>query len=153
MNCFDARREFAALWRAAVSAERKAELLAHLGDCAKCDRAFRLFALTAPALHSEPKPGSPKATADANSDFPFGTSARRLAAAPVYFAARPRWMAIAAAIAIFALSSAAVGLAEYAPSPSIADAISSPDSAASAPDTAQDPYGVDQSPEVGDFAS
>jgi hypothetical protein len=53
MNCFEARQEFPALWRKTATAERRAELLAHLKGCEKCDHAFRVFALSAPVLHGE----------------------------------------------------------------------------------------------------
>jgi Putative zinc-finger len=52
MNCFEARQDFVSFWRGALDGERRRELLAHLMGCAKCDRAFRTFALTAPMLHS-----------------------------------------------------------------------------------------------------
>src|SRR5713226_5544398 len=56
MNCFETRNEFRGLWRKTVGAERYADLMAHLGGCAKCAHAFRVFALTAPVLHSETEP-------------------------------------------------------------------------------------------------
>lgn len=56
MNCFEARPQFVDLWRGTLDGERRAALLAHLKECAKCDRGFRAFALTAPMLH-------PRATA------------------------------------------------------------------------------------------
>lgn len=59
MNCFEARPRFVDLWRGTLDAESRAALLAHLKECAKCDRAFRAFALTAPMLH-------PRATAAAS---------------------------------------------------------------------------------------
>jgi hypothetical protein len=52
MNCFEARQDFVSFWQSALESERRRELLAHLKGCAKCDRAFRAFALTAPMLHS-----------------------------------------------------------------------------------------------------
>jgi hypothetical protein len=52
MNCFEARQDFVSFWRGALDGERRRELLAHLMGCAKCDRALRTFALTAPMLHS-----------------------------------------------------------------------------------------------------
>jgi hypothetical protein len=51
MNCFEARQDFVSFWQSALDGERRRELLAHLKGCAKCDRAFRAFALTAPMLH------------------------------------------------------------------------------------------------------
>jgi hypothetical protein len=51
MNCFEARQDFVSFWQSALDGERRRELLAHLKGCARCDRAFRAFALTAPMLH------------------------------------------------------------------------------------------------------
>ncbi len=53
MNCFEARQDFVGFWQRSLDGERRRELLAHLAGCAKCDRAFRAFALTAPMLHSK----------------------------------------------------------------------------------------------------
>jgi hypothetical protein len=52
MNCFEARQDFVGFWQSALDSERCRELVAHLKGCAKCDRAFRAFALTAPMLHA-----------------------------------------------------------------------------------------------------
>jgi hypothetical protein len=52
MNCFEARQYFVGFWQGALDVERRRELLGHLKGCAKCDRAFRAFALTAPMLHA-----------------------------------------------------------------------------------------------------
>jgi hypothetical protein len=52
MNCFEARQDFVGFWQSALDGERRRELLTHLKGCAKCDRAFRAFALTAPMLHA-----------------------------------------------------------------------------------------------------
>ncbi len=52
MNCFEARQDFVGFWQGALDGERRRELLGHLKGCAKCDRAFRAFALTAPMLHA-----------------------------------------------------------------------------------------------------
>jgi hypothetical protein len=56
INCFEARQEFPAFWRRELAAERRAALASHLAGCAKCDRAFRNFALGAPVLHSLGEP-------------------------------------------------------------------------------------------------
>jgi hypothetical protein len=56
MNCFEVRQEFPAMWRKTATAEHRAALTAHLGECSKCDHAFRVFALTAPVLHSPSEP-------------------------------------------------------------------------------------------------
>ena len=52
MNCFEARQDFVGFWQSALDGDRRHELREHLKGCAKCDRAFRSFALTAPMLHS-----------------------------------------------------------------------------------------------------
>lgn len=52
MNCFEARGDFAALWRRTLDEDRCQGLMAHLSGCAKCDRAFRIFALSAPMLNA-----------------------------------------------------------------------------------------------------
>jgi anti-sigma factor RsiW len=56
MNCFDTRKEFRAFWRRTLEPERRTAFIAHLRGCAKCDRSFRVFALSAPTLHSEFEP-------------------------------------------------------------------------------------------------
>jgi len=56
INCFEARQEFPAFWRRDLPAERRAALVSHLAGCAKCDRAFRNFAVGAPLLHSVGEP-------------------------------------------------------------------------------------------------
>jgi hypothetical protein len=53
MNCLEARREFASFWRRSMKADDRAAFVSHLGGCARCDQSFRLFALTAPVLHSD----------------------------------------------------------------------------------------------------
>ena len=53
MNCFEARQDFRSFWRKELAPERRGAFLAHLAECAKCDGAFRIFALTAPVFHSE----------------------------------------------------------------------------------------------------
>ena len=58
INCFEARQELPAFWRRELPAERRAELVSHLAGCAKCDRAFRNFALGAPVLHSVGEPAA-----------------------------------------------------------------------------------------------
>lgn len=52
------------LWRGTLGPERRAALLAHLRECAKCDRGFRAFALTAPMLHPRGAAGAPAGEAD-----------------------------------------------------------------------------------------
>ena len=62
MNCFEARQEFVSFWRGELDAERRRLLLAHLAQCARCDKAFRAFALTAPLLHARAEAASATAT-------------------------------------------------------------------------------------------
>jgi hypothetical protein len=47
-----------------MDAEERAAFVAHLGGCQRCDRSFRIFALTAPVLHAK---GDPMVTARASS--------------------------------------------------------------------------------------
>ena len=53
MNCFQARRDFPDFWRQRLDPATTDELAGHLGVCGLCDQAYRLFALTAPVLHSD----------------------------------------------------------------------------------------------------
>jgi hypothetical protein len=66
MNCFETRQEFVSFWRGALDGERRQNLLFHLKECPKCDRAFRAFALTAPMLHARGE--GTEATAGATPD-------------------------------------------------------------------------------------
>jgi hypothetical protein len=56
MNCFEARNDFVGFWRRMLAGERRQELMAHLSECARCDRSFRSFALSAPVLYSNSEP-------------------------------------------------------------------------------------------------
>ena len=60
MNCFEARKEFISFWRRTMPHDQRPVFMTHLRGCARCDRSFRIFALSAPVLHSavEPEPGS-----------------------------------------------------------------------------------------------
>lgn len=53
MNCFQTRKEFPNFWRRRLEPAQADELTDHLERCGLCEQAFRLFALTAPVLHSE----------------------------------------------------------------------------------------------------
>ncbi|HZP45010.1 MAG TPA: hypothetical protein VFB15_05115 [Candidatus Binataceae bacterium] len=55
MTCLETRRSYAAFWRQALAREARSEFLNHLASCARCDRSFRHFALTAPVLHDDPR--------------------------------------------------------------------------------------------------
>ena len=54
MNCFQTRKEFANFWRERLAPPAADEIANHLECCGLCEHAYRLFALTAPVLHSEP---------------------------------------------------------------------------------------------------
>ncbi len=79
MNCFEARQEFSALWRKTATAERRAELLAHLKGCGKCGHAFRVFALTAPVLHGEIERDAALVSKPARREFSLADRPRRFA--------------------------------------------------------------------------
>jgi hypothetical protein len=77
INCFEARQEFPAFWRRELVVERRVALVSHLARCAKCDRAFRNFALGAPVLHSVGEPprravAQGQSTRDARARRPAG---------------------------------------------------------------------------------
>src|ERR1700687_1265398 len=92
MNCFESRQEFSAIWRTRATPERRAETLAHLKSCAKCDHAFRVFALTAPVLHSESDPPpAARAPAPARQAFSLGDRPRRVAAVSRGAERTPGW--------------------------------------------------------------
>jgi hypothetical protein len=94
MNCFEARKEFGAFWRRTLEREARASFVSHLGGCTKCDRSFRIFALSAPALHSErdPNPQMPAIGAARATVRPL--SARR---EPMRSESTPGWRRAAAA--------------------------------------------------------
>jgi len=101
MTCFEARQEFSAFWRSISAPERSAALVEHLGRCTKCDRAFRLFALGAPVLHTDASPdipemSYPRVSRDARRSRSARNSARR-------------WLPMCAALALFVAS----GLTAY----------------------------------------
>jgi len=56
MTCFEARQGFVAFWQRIMEPEQRASLSAHLRTCQRCDQSFRVFALTAPVLHSRGEP-------------------------------------------------------------------------------------------------
>ncbi|HUO05442.1 MAG TPA: hypothetical protein VMU16_09620 [Candidatus Binataceae bacterium] len=152
MNCFETRNEFAALWRKTATPDRRAELLEHLRGCDKCDHAFRLFALTAPVLHSDDVPAAP-ASGSACREYPFDSPARRVVPIARRTAVAPRWMAVAAA-ALLMLSGTAAYLSARMPAESLSDALSSGDTDLNNNSANQgDLFGPDQPAKVDDFAS
>ncbi len=152
MNCFEARQEFPSFWRKTATVERRAELSAHLASCAKCDHAFRVFALTAPVLHSETEP-SGVATSTANHrEFSPYDRPRRFAPAARVEAGPRRWLAISAAAAVFLFASSAAYFSERAPSDTLRDVLSKPDVSASYEATA-DPLAPELPATESDLAS
>jgi len=134
MNCFEARKEFPSFWRRMMTPEERTAFLAHVGRCARCDRAFRVFALTAPVLHGDTASREPVGVAQA-SVAPHDSSpyARREPAIPsrrgvpvtpiVPRASRTVWAAAAlAAAALFVLYIAAA-----TPGQTLEDAITGED--------------------------
>ncbi|MGH8012481.1 MAG: zf-HC2 domain-containing protein [Candidatus Binataceae bacterium] len=56
MNCFEAQKEFVRFWRRELPPADTQVFTAHLSECVRCDRAFRVFALSASVLQSESEP-------------------------------------------------------------------------------------------------
>ncbi len=56
MNCLEARKAFVSFWQMMLDLPQRADFLDHLAGCSACDHSFRVFALTAPVLHSEYAP-------------------------------------------------------------------------------------------------
>ena len=63
MNCFESQKEFATFWRRTMPLAERARFAEHLTACARCDRSFRVFALSAPVVHSEIQPEAAASTA------------------------------------------------------------------------------------------
>ena len=155
MNCFEARQEFSALWRKTATAERRAELIAHLKGCEKCDHAFRVFALTAPVLHGEMEPpNAVPASRPARREFSLADRPRRFASVSRQVSSsRPnRWISLATAAAIFVFAGSAVYFSTRAPSETLGQEFSIPDPSSSA-DTAGDPLAPEMPLTESDLAS
>jgi hypothetical protein len=111
MNCFEIRNEFVSFWRRTMPVESRVPFSAHLRECPACDHAFRLFALSAPVLHSSVEPsGSPETRAQPQSST---TDEGRRAPALAKSSEVQRW---SNAFAAFALAAAA-GVAIYFATP------------------------------------
>jgi hypothetical protein len=104
MNCFEARKEFAAFWRRTMPLTERARLVEHLMGCVQCDRSFRVFALSAPVVHSE---SLPEAAASASRPALNLVRLRRFAAARAEAFARRgpehSWRVAAAAAALLVI--------------------------------------------------
>ncbi len=124
MNCFEARQDFPAYWRRELLEYRRAEINAHLGECAKCDAAFRTFAMTAPVLHSVQAPDS--STAQPR-EFTLRSVTRAAAPSPRANYREPRrWLAMCASVIIFIAASTGAYLAVTPPAGSLSEALTSP---------------------------
>ena len=130
MNCFEARQEFPALWRKTATEERRAELLAHLKSCSKCDHAFRVFALTAPVLHSATEP-SGRVTVERR----VGASARRGAMVSRGSTWRRQMIAMCAGVMVIFMASAAAYLSVTVPITSYSDELTNSESTLDVPAT------------------
>jgi len=155
MNCFEARQEFSALWRKSATAERRAELLAHLKGCGKCDHAFRVFALTAPVLHGEVERDTARVSRPARREFSLADRPRRFASISreVALSRQPnRWLAMSAAAAIFVFASSAAYLSTRTPNESLGEALSTLEASVNS-ETAGDPLAPEMLMTESDLAS
>jgi hypothetical protein len=151
MNCFEARQEFPALWRKTAIAERRADLLAHLKGCDKCDHAFRIFALTAPVLYGDMEQQESRAM-PARREFSLADRPRRFASVTREVSRTNRWLPMAAAAAIFVFATSAAYLSTRAPNESIGEALSVPELSLN-PETAGDPLAPEMPLTESDLAS
>lgn len=135
MNCFEARQEFPALWRKTLAPERRAELVAHLKGCEKCDHAFRVFALTAPVLHGEMEQSAGPAARPARREFSLADRPRRFASVTREVSRPNRWIPMAAAAAIFLFATSAAYLSVRVPDESVGEVLSVPESSMIAENT------------------
>jgi len=155
MNCFEARQEFSALWRKTATAERRAELLAHLKGCRKCDHAFRVFALTAPVLYGEMEPEAARVARPARREFSLADRPRRFASVSreASLSRQPtRWLAMSAAAAIFVFAASTAYLSTRAPNESLGEALSIPEASMNS-ETAGDPLAPEMPMTESDLAS
>ncbi len=152
MNCFEARQEFPALWRKTVAAERRAELLAHLKGCEKCDHAFRVFALTAPVLHGETERQAARGSRPARREFSLADRPRRFASVSREVSRPNRWLAMSAAAAIFVFAASTAYLSARAPDESLAEALSVPEASMNS-EAAGDPLAPEMPMTESDLAS
>jgi len=152
MNCFETRQEFSSLWRKSLALDRRADLLAHLKECEKCDHAFRVFALTAPVLHGEVERQATRASRPARREFSLADRPRRFASASREASRPNRWISMAAAAAIFVFATSAAYLSTRAPSESLGEALSVPESSMIS-ETAGDPLAPEMPLTESDLAS
>jgi hypothetical protein len=122
MNCFEARQEFRPLWKRELSTERAAALTEHLRNCARCEDAFRLFALSAAVLHSGSEPERA-----AGASRPLRGIGPSFRAPGVYRGGNSQarlWLSMCAVFAVFFAGAFAAYLSVSRPVESLADALS-----------------------------
>ncbi len=120
MNCFEARNAFAALWRKTLEPQERGALLSHLKQCPRCDRAFRVFALSAPSLYSDPAPGQDARPGGRQSSRPAGARAEN---------ARRALRALCAMVAMIFAAGFAAYLSASVPRQTLDDALGNPEPA------------------------
>ncbi|MBF6561263.1 MAG: hypothetical protein IVW56_13330 [Candidatus Binataceae bacterium] len=103
MNCFEAQKMFAPFWRRTLSVADRAAFSDHLGACQRCDRAFRVFALSAPVLHGHAEPAAGSAGSPIDPVRTYRAAARRLAPSVQIAPSATRPWAVAAAAALMLL--------------------------------------------------
>lgn len=122
MNCFEARQDFRSFWRKELSSERRAAFMAHLKECSKCDAAFRVFALSAPVLHSDSEPARPYIGASSRSPASVRRELRSYRQAPRASA----WLSIAAVLALFITGVGAAYFSVQSPDETLSEAVQQP---------------------------
>lgn len=132
MNCFEARNSFASFWRKALDSESRETLLVHLKQCAGCDRAFRVFALTAPLLYSTAVPAQRATAAEWREPSRVAGPSRRRVYTPGgansrHDSGRPRWRALAAMLAMIAAAGFAAYLSAAEPRETLDEALTNPE--------------------------
>jgi len=152
MNCFEARQEFPALWRNRGTTERRSEILEHLKGCAKCDHAFRVFALTAPVLHSESEPQA-AARVSARREFSLADRPQRFSSVSREATRPRRWVAVAAAAAIFVIAGSAAFYSVDAPRETLSEELSIPEANDNYEAAAADPLAPEMPMTESDLAS
>jgi anti-sigma factor RsiW len=123
MNCFEARQDFRSFWRRELPAERRAAFNSHLSGCLKCDWAFRQFALTAPALHSETEPDRSGAISHPS----VYTQPRRSGAVFRETRVSSQWLSMAAAVMLFVTGASAAYFSLAGQNQTLSDAMHQPD--------------------------
>jgi len=121
MNCFEARPLYIRFWKRTLDDASRGALTAHLKRCDGCDRSFRAFALTAPALNSEPL-APPR---------PTRPNLRRLALSPPASSLRGqirRWVAVLAASVVLAIGGGVYAALRTTPSQALEEDLSPPHS-------------------------